>query len=230
MGWKKITGIYSVTNKINGKIYVGESKNILSRWSDHRTKSVRPRKKEHYTKELYKDIREYGIENFEFKILEECEEKDLKDKEIFWIKQLDTFNKGYNRTYGGDLPCETLEHHLTDHGMAALTIGEVKMCREAYKNGYSSHEIYDKYNFKEKITYGGFQSMWHGKTWKEIMPEVFLCNPRPKQKVNSELVEDIREKVKTKGETSLNKIYKDYYKDIIGWGTYYNIATYKSYI
>ena len=34
--------------------------------------------------------------------------------------------------------------------------------------------------------------MWHGQTWKHIMPEVFQTNPHPRQKVTSEIQEQIK--------------------------------------
>jgi hypothetical protein len=53
---------------------------------------------------LYRSIRKYGIENFIFEILEECNEEELNDKEIYWIKYYDATNKekGYNIKLGGE--------------------------------------------------------------------------------------------------------------------------------
>ena len=73
-------GIYLITNKINGKGYVGLSVNIQQRWWDHRNKSMRSTKKEDIDKPLYKAIRKYGLENFELNILEECKQEELKEK------------------------------------------------------------------------------------------------------------------------------------------------------
>lgn len=36
MGKEKLIGIYSITNKINGKVYVGQSVNVYKRWKDHK--------------------------------------------------------------------------------------------------------------------------------------------------------------------------------------------------
>ena len=57
-----ICGIYQVTNKINGKKYIGQSIDIERRWSQHR-----------YGKGniiLRNAINKYGLDNFEFEILE----------------------------------------------------------------------------------------------------------------------------------------------------------------
>ena len=34
---KTICGIYSITNQVNGKIYIGQSINIFARWKNHLT-------------------------------------------------------------------------------------------------------------------------------------------------------------------------------------------------
>lgn len=186
-----VSGVYVITNILNNKQYVGQSKNIKRRWQDHSSKSIHPRKQDEYNSLLYRAMREDGLENFTIKVLEECSIENLKEREVYWIEKLNTYNDGYNNSFGGDLPCETYEHHLTDHGRSVFTIGEVRMCRQAYKEGKKSRDMYESF-FKDRITYSGFLQMWHGKNWKEIMPEVFEKNPRPSQKVTLEDIEDIR--------------------------------------
>lgn len=53
---------------------------------------------------MYDAIRKYGVENFIIEELEQIENDDLlSDKEIYWIKELETYgSKGYNATKGGD--------------------------------------------------------------------------------------------------------------------------------
>jgi group I intron endonuclease len=52
---------------------------------------------------LYKAIRKYGIENFTFEVLEECNINELDIKEKYYIHLFDTTNSniGYNLTQGG---------------------------------------------------------------------------------------------------------------------------------
>lgn len=47
-------------------------------------------------------FRKYGVDNFEFEVVEECEIEELNQKEIYWIDYFDTFFHGYNQTLGGD--------------------------------------------------------------------------------------------------------------------------------
>ena len=85
--------IYKITNIINEKIYVGKSKNPKVRWMQHKSSS-----KKRNTK-LYYAMRKYGIENFIFEILEECDEYSINDKEIYYISSMSPY---YNMTTGGD--------------------------------------------------------------------------------------------------------------------------------
>lgn len=96
-----MTGIYKIQNLINGKCYVGQSKDIKRRWKDHCCSANNPA--DHcYNNPLYKAIRKYGIENFSFDVIEECLISELNDKERFYIQKYNSFFNGYNLTLGGD--------------------------------------------------------------------------------------------------------------------------------
>ena len=91
-------GIYKITNKITNQIYIGQSIHIEYRWKQHKNPYNWERES---TKPLYKNIIQYGINNFDFQILEECLPQQLNDREIFWIKQYDSYKNGYNQNQGG---------------------------------------------------------------------------------------------------------------------------------
>ena len=98
-----VCGIYKITNNINGKMYIGQSNNIYRRWKEHKSKYS------WYTQNniLYKAFQKYGIDNFTFEIIHECDESELNDKEVYYIQQYNTFIKsensnGYNITLGGN--------------------------------------------------------------------------------------------------------------------------------
>lgn len=83
------TGIYKITNLINGKIYIGQSVHIERRWQEHCQPS---------TKSMISNaIKKYGKENFSFQIIEECPIEKLNEKEAFYIKQFNSLSpNGYN--------------------------------------------------------------------------------------------------------------------------------------
>ncbi len=107
-------GIYKITNLLNGKCYIGQSKDIEARWQNHRWR-YKYQEREHLF--LYQAMRKYGIENFSFEVLEECDEKDLDALEIKYIAQYRSFPDGYNMTGGGN---GHLGRPMTPEGKAAL--------------------------------------------------------------------------------------------------------------
>lgn len=172
-------GIYKITNLINGHMYIGMSKDIEKRFSDHKTKAIHSKRKDDLDKVLYKAIRKYGAENFSFEIIEECDENLLKEREIYWIKYYNTYEdrQHYNETPGGDIPGYNTVHIGEEHGMAILTEKDVLFCRECYEKGLRSRDIFNEHYLDCGITWSGFLRMWHGKTWKHVKPEVFKNKP-----------------------------------------------------
>lgn len=89
-------GIYKITNILNQHSYIGQSIDIITRWRHHRNY---PKQYSHYP--LYRAFEKYGLENFQFEILEECLPNELNEKEIYYIALFDTYKNGYNQTLGG---------------------------------------------------------------------------------------------------------------------------------
>lgn len=103
---EKICGIYKITNKVNGKIYIGQSVNILDRWNHHKS-CCNNEKCHEYNSPFYRALRKYGVDNFNFDIIEECPVEELDDKEIIYIQKYNSFihigdSNGYNNTIGGN--------------------------------------------------------------------------------------------------------------------------------
>ncbi len=95
-----MTGIYLIKNLINNKVYVGQSVNIKDRWGSHKRKL---NKNCHSNLHLQSSWNKYGEDNFEFKVLEECDLNNINEREIYYIKKYNSANyeKGYNKTFGG---------------------------------------------------------------------------------------------------------------------------------
>lgn len=90
------TGVYTITNLITGKIYVGCARDeIRKRWYRHKYYF---RKGNHPNKLLRRDVEKYGIDSMLFEVLEECPKHLCIDIEQFWMNMLDSFNPkfGYN--------------------------------------------------------------------------------------------------------------------------------------
>lgn len=93
-------GIYKIENIKNHKKYIGQSSNILQRWNHHKQESSNENSNS-YEYPLYRAFRKYGLENFTFEVIEECDINILDEREIYWIKYYDSFFNGYNQTLGG---------------------------------------------------------------------------------------------------------------------------------
>ena len=77
---ENIIGVYKITNTVTGDFYIGSSKNIKSRWTRHKCPSIL---KKCPNNPMYLDMQKYGVDKFEFEILEEVESEKLKKKEHF---------------------------------------------------------------------------------------------------------------------------------------------------
>lgn len=92
-------GIYKIVNKVNGKIYVGQTSNIKKRCKAH---LVKLKNEKHCNSYLQNAWNKYGEKNVIFESIEICNVDDLNNREIFWIKKMDSFENGYNLTLGGE--------------------------------------------------------------------------------------------------------------------------------
>ncbi|MDD1444129.1 GIY-YIG nuclease family protein [Dolichospermum sp. ST_sed3] len=98
METKKInnkSGVYTITNLINAKIYVGSAFNFKRRFLSHFS-TLKSNK--HKNNRLQNSFNKYGIENFKFEILEECNIEFVYSQECFWINMLNSCDTkyGYN--------------------------------------------------------------------------------------------------------------------------------------
>ena len=88
---QKICGIYKITNTITGDFYIGSSKDVKQRWESHKWPSVW---KNYPNNPMYLDMQKYGVDKFEFEVIEEAEESFLKETEQEFIEALKpTYNQ-----------------------------------------------------------------------------------------------------------------------------------------
>lgn len=158
-------GIYKIENLINHKVYIGQSKQIEKRFEQHK-KTAFLKNDPNYNNLIYKAIRKYGIENFDFEVLEIVpNSKDLNNREVFWISKFDSYKNGYNMTPGGTI----LKGDLSPS--AKTTRDTVIEIRTMYGQKIRKQEVYNQ--VKDKVTESQFNHIWHFETWTDIMPEVY---------------------------------------------------------
>lgn len=109
------SGIYVIRCKITMSLYVGQSKRIINRWLEHNGRLL---KGIHTNKHLQNAFNKYGINEFEFAIIEytEADKKVLDARERYWIKyyrRIFGYHNVYNYNDGGggaDVTPEWREH------------------------------------------------------------------------------------------------------------------------
>ena len=123
-------GIYKITNKINNKIYIGQSVNIEQRFYTHCSDALNKQDNNYF----HNAIRKYGKENFYIDILEICSANELNEREIYWIKQYNSINKkiGYNSSIGGNsgnrlFSCKEMQK-LWNEGKSSKEISKLLGC------------------------------------------------------------------------------------------------------
>lgn len=96
---KDTTGIYKITNLNTSECYIGQSVNIRQRWIDH-CKAGIGAVESSVSNKLYAAMKQDGIENFAFELLEECDKDQLNEKERYYINLYNSDTLGYNSNSG----------------------------------------------------------------------------------------------------------------------------------
>ena len=139
------SGIYCYQNKVNGKLYIGQTINFKKRYKDFLSKS-------RYSGSYFnKAIDKYGKENFVYSILTHCKVTELNYYEAFYIKRLKTNdpNYGYNLTTGGDSAFQRTE-----------------LCKESMRNAWDTERRNEQSN-KQK----GCSNYNYGHRWSQEQKE-----------------------------------------------------------
>ena len=148
----KICAVYKITNTITGDFYIGSSKDVKHRWTDHKCPS---RWKQNPNNPMYIDMRKYGVDKFEFEILAEVEIAYLKEAEQKFIEILEPT---YNNINAKGLNIERIkethrksqkEYQKTDKGKETL-----RKYQKKYMKSEKGKEIHrkscNKYNKTDK--------------------------------------------------------------------------------
>lgn len=94
-------GIYKFENKINHMVYIGQAIDLEERYKKH-CKNI---KDTSHQEDFYQGLREFGLTNFSYEVLESFEEYDLEKLNQLEIKYIKKYNSlkpnGYNMVSGG---------------------------------------------------------------------------------------------------------------------------------
>lgn len=159
-----VQGIYKL-NYPNGKIYIGQSNDIKRRMYEHNNIN---RLQNHYNAPCDLAIQKYGRFE-EVEILEIVEDNtQLNEKEQYWIQFYNSNNKeiGYNLTPGGKVLSGE------NHPKSKLSNDEILDIRKRRFRGERKKDVYIIY--QDKITFGGFEHIWLGRTSPHIGKEFII--------------------------------------------------------
>ena len=120
--------IYKITNKINNKMYIGQTiTTIKERMYKHYSNAKKA------TTGIDFAIGKYGKENFIVEEICSCPNEDLNDLERFYIAKFDTYNTGYNLTIGGQDSTTALNLNEQEVISKYLEIKNVNKTAEYFK-------------------------------------------------------------------------------------------------
>lgn len=129
-------GIYSILNKVNHKIYIGQSLDIEKRLKHHMDNSS--------NLELRKDIEKFGLNKFEFSILKKCNASKLDTLEKKYIKHFQ--NKGID-VYNLSLVDKRLKKaNRLDETIKEYGLSYIKSNNDYLINRYG--EVYSKKQYR----------------------------------------------------------------------------------
>ena len=148
----KISGVYKITNTITGDFYIGSSKDIKQRWTNHKCISTWS---ENSGMKLYQAMAQYGLNNFKFEIIEETD--NLHEREQYFI---DLLKPSYNsvRANGHDIERYReirKNYSKSEKGKKALI---------KYRQSENGKENNRKYARKSMKRYNNQLCLYNGKT------------------------------------------------------------------
>lgn len=188
-------GIYKITNQLNGKVYIGQSINIEQRWKQHKAETRR-------TAPLYLAFDKYGIDNFDFSVIEECPIEELDDREIYWISYYDSYNKGYNATLGGHRGLSIDPQVIYDLWDKGLSFGEIcdQLSDKIHRAQIQKHlQSYSNYSKEESNRRGGIQAR------KKVIQNGFIVDRGIKQySLSGEYIKSYKTEAEAGKETGIN--------------------------
>lgn len=124
--------IYKVTNKINGKVYIGQSVEVLIQRKCRHTNDAK-NGNGYY---LHRALRKYGVDNFKWEVIQICKDIDeLNQQEAYFIALYDSMNTGYNLTSGGE---NYIRSEKTKDILRQINLGK-KLSEESKEKMRQSH-------------------------------------------------------------------------------------------
>jgi group I intron endonuclease len=114
------SGIYKITNLVNGKYYIGSAVNINRRWSEHKRKLSNNK---HHSIHLQRAWNIYGEDNFKFEVLFNCSKEELIHYEQLYFGE---FKPEYNICKVAGSPLGRKHSEQSKKKMSLILIGHTR--------------------------------------------------------------------------------------------------------
>jgi len=147
--------IYKATNKLDGKCYIGQSTFDLDKRKGEHLKGSQRQRPKHY---LHRAIKKYGMENFDWEVIAECETRDEMNKTE--MKFIDKYKSlapnGYNcvmMAFGGDMFSqfsETKRERIRKH-ISEGTLKGIAASDKSWSHFGKSNSMYGRKHSPESI-------------------------------------------------------------------------------
>ena len=160
-------GIYSITNKITGKRYIGKSINIERRFTDHRCSLKKKECGKSTNRHLFNSVKEYGIDCFDFEIIEKFETVDesaIAEAELKWIRYYKTTDGKFGYNFRLDSDTGMIVHDETRLLMS-------KSRRGSDNPNFNNKWSQDQKDRMSKIAKERHSAGYYGDEWKSKISE-----------------------------------------------------------
>lgn len=175
----KESAVYSITNRKNGKRYIGSTSDLANRWKAHR---LQLKNGNHHSTHLQHAWNQDGKDSFVFEVLEKCAPSELQSREQYWIDTFRTADDcyGYNiapRAYStlGIKASTELRQRMSEtrkgesNANAILSERQVIEIKQHLAGGATVTEVAQQY----PASYFVIWDIATGKRWKHVEVEGF---------------------------------------------------------
>lgn len=166
------SGIYKFQNKINGKVYIGQTKYLNTRYRQHKSELLHGT---HHNEYFQREVTKYGFDNFDYSIIKKCSVNELDYSEEYYFKVFDSQNRqhGYNIKNPGnesDMPKQTKQKiRYANRGRnSKLTPEEVESIKLSRLKGLRCKDLADIYG----VTISTINKITMCKNWEYIRSDL----------------------------------------------------------
>lgn len=194
--------IYKIKNIVNNKQYIGCTiTSLKKRFEEHAWRCL----KTDINTKFCNSVKKYGIENFKIDLIEECDVKNIYERETFFIKEYNTYNIGLNSTHGGE-GCLGYRHSKEIREKISKNLKDGRSHK-----GKTYEELYgDKANEEKEKRKLSVKNGWNGMSEKD--KEKRVNNMKKTSRDNSKYGVDLIKEIKNKFNEgmSINEVFDLY--------------------